>query len=108
MTSIDNEILLEAEDDARAVEFIRKALPQNLKERFSDDELYYFLDVISDYYVESGVFDNADNEEYVDLDLDQVVDYVIKKAKKENMGSYEHDDILFVVQAELDYAEQQG
>jgi hypothetical protein len=34
------------------------------------------------------------------------VDYVIQKAKKEQMGEYEHDDILFIVQAESDYSEQ--
>lgn len=105
--NIDDELFLDAEDDAREVEFIHNYLPQELKEKFTEDELYYFLDVIIDYYTESDVFsEEPDQDGYVEIDLDKVVDYVIRKAKKENMGDYEHDDILFVVQAELAYSEQ--
>lgn len=107
MSNIDDELLKDAEDDAREVEFIRNYLPQELKDKFSDEELYYFLDVIIDYYVSEGVFDDSHgDDEYVDIDLDKAVDYVIKQAKKEQMGEFEHDDILFVVQAELAYSEQ--
>lgn len=107
MSNIDDELLMDAEEDAREVAFIRNYLPQELKEKFSDDELYYFLDVIIDYYVSEGVFDESrGDDEYIDIDLDKAVDYVIKQAKKEQMGEFEHDDILFVVQAELAYSEQ--
>lgn len=104
----EDELLKDAEDSLREVEFIRNNLPQELKEKFSDDELYYFLDVIMECYMESDILDDAtpDKDGYVEIDLDRVVDYVIQKAKKEQMGEYEHDDILFIVQAESDYSEQ--
>ena len=71
MAAIDDEILMDAEEDAREIEFIRNYLPQELKEKFSDDELYYFLDVIIEYYTTSGVFDaQPDKDGYVDIDLD--------------------------------------
>lgn len=106
--SIDNEILLDAEDDAREVAFIRQQLPQELKERLSDDDLYYVLDVIIDYYTTSGVFEQEpDAEGCIDIDLDAVADFVVKKARKEKVGEFDHDDILLVVQAEMDYSEQQ-
>ncbi len=106
MSAIDDEIMLEAEEDAREIEFIRNQLPQELKEKFSDDELYYFLDVIIDYYATSDIFDaQPDKDGYIDIDLDKVVNHVVKKAKKEQMGSYDPDEILLVVQAELDYSE---
>ena len=74
MAAIDDEILMDAEEDAREIEFIRNYLPQELKEKFSDDELYYFLDVIIEYYTTSGVFDaQPDKDGYVDIDLDEVV-----------------------------------
>lgn len=107
MATIDDDLMMDAEDDAKAVAYIQSRLPQEVKEKFTDDDLYYFLDVISEYYVSSGIFDTEpDAEGYVDIDLDQVVNYVIKKAKKENYGEFEHDDILFIVQAEMDYGEQ--
>jgi len=106
--SIDNEILLDAEDDAREVAFIRQQLPQELKERLSDDDLYYILDVIIDYYTTSGVFEQEpDAEGCIDIDLDAVADFVVKKARKEKVGEFDHDDILLVVQSEMDYSEQQ-
>ena len=104
--TLDEELRIAEEENRREVAFIKKQLPSELKEKFSDDELYYFLDVIIEYYTTSGVFDaQPDKDGYVDIDLDEVVKYVLKKAKKEKMGDYEHDDILFVVQGELEYSE---
>ena len=44
-----DEFLQEDLDDEKTVEFIKNYLPQDLKEKFTDDELYYFLDLIVDY-----------------------------------------------------------
>lgn len=107
--SIDNEILMAAEDDAREVAFIRQQLPLELKERFTDDDLYYLLDVITDYYVEKGIFDQEpDADGCIDVDLDAVAAYVAAQARKEKVGDFDTDDILLVVQAEMDYSEQIG
>ena len=107
MSAIDDELLNEAEEDAREIEFIRNYLPLELKEKFSDDELYYFLDVIIDYYMSSDILNKEpDKDGYVEIDLDEVTDFVDAKAKKEKMGEYEHEDILLVVQAEIEYSEQ--
>ena len=47
---IEDDFLLEDEDDAKTIEFIKNYLPQELKNKFTDDDLYYILDVIVDYY----------------------------------------------------------
>lgn len=81
-------------------------LPQELKEKFSDDELYYFLDLIDEYYVESGILDaQPDTDGYIEVDLEKVVDYVVKEAKKDEMGEYDPEEILFVVQGEMEYGD---
>lgn len=108
MAVLDDELMQDAEDDARTIAFIRNYLPQDLKEKFTDEELYYFLDLIVEYYATSGVLDSIpDKNGYIDIDEDAIVDYVVKKAKKENMGDYSSEDILFVVQGEMEYAEQE-
>lgn len=108
MDGLEQELLKDAEDDARTVEFIKNYLPQELKERFSEEELYYFLDVIVDYYATSGVLDaTPDKEGYIEIDSDKVVDYIVKQAKKDNMGTFAHEDILWVVQGEMEYVESQ-
>lgn len=93
-------------DDARTVEFIKNYLPQDLKGKFSDDELYYFLDVMYEYY--GGILDAQSSEEgYVDIDLDKVVEYIVSEAKKDKIGEYDPEDIFFVVQGEMEYADSQ-
>lgn len=106
--NIDDELLLDAQDDARAVAYIQAHLPQDLKERFTEDDLYYFLDLIIEYYTESGVLDaQPDGDGYVDIDLEEIAAYLAKKAKKERVGDYNPEDLLFVVQAQMDFEEEQ-
>lgn len=96
-------------DDEKTIAFIKSYLPQELKDRFTDDDFYYFLDLIDEYYTSSGVLDEEpDQDGYIDIDLDKVVDYIIKEAKKDGQGEFEHDEILFVVQAEMEYGESLG
>ena len=102
----NDEFLADDLDDEKTIEFIKGYLPQDLKGKFTDAELYYFLDVIDEYYANSGILDaDPDDEGFIDIDLDKVVDYVIKEAKKDKIGEFEHDDILFVVQGEMEYAD---
>jgi len=37
-------------DDVKTVEYIRNTLPQELKEKYTDDILYYIIDVINDFF----------------------------------------------------------
>jgi hypothetical protein len=93
-------------DDEKTIEFIKNYLPQDLKEKFSDDEFYYFLDLIDEYYVESGILDaQPDADGCVEIDLEKIVDYIVKEAKKDDMGNYDPEEILFVVQGEMEYTE---
>ncbi|MDR3118838.1 MAG: hypothetical protein LBU44_05390, partial [Mediterranea sp.] len=92
------------EDDEKTIEYIKNYLPQELKEKFDNDTLYYFLDLIDDYYVESGILDiEADEEGYVSIDLEEVVNYIVKESKKDEVGEFDPEEILFIVQGEIEY-----
>ena len=107
MSNIDDEVMLSAEEDARELEFIKGYLPQELQEKFSDDDLYYMIDVIADCYAETDILNlMPDKDGYVDVDLERVVDYVVKKAKKEKIGDFDPEDVLFVVQADWEFGEE--
>ena len=54
---LEDDFLLNDADDEKTIEYIKNYLPQELKEKFSDDEFYYFLDLIDEYYSESGILD---------------------------------------------------
>lgn len=103
---MEDEFLKDDLDDAKTIEYIKNYLPQELKEKFSDDEFYYFLDLIDEYYSESGILEvEPDKDGYVEIDLDKVVEYIVKEARKDDMGEYDPEEILFMVQGELEYTE---
>ena len=104
MSSEDDFLLDDAADDAKTIAFIKNYLPQELKERFSDDDLYYFLDLIIDYYATSGCLDaEPDEEGYINIDQDEIVQYLLNESAKEGMGGFTEEELLFVVQGEIEY-----
>ena len=89
--------------------FIKNYLPQELKEKFTDDDLYYIFDLIVEYYTNSGCLDaQPDEEGYINIDQDEIVDYIIKESAEDGMGPYEPEDVFFVVQGEMEYGNQLG
>lgn len=106
---LEDDFLLADDDDEKTIQFIKNYLPQELKDKFSGDEFYYFLDLIDEYYSESGVLDSQpDGEGYIDIDLEKVVEYIVAEAKKDEMGEYDPEEILFVVQGEMEYGNSLG
>lgn len=103
MGNIEDDFLADAEDDRLTVEFIKNYLPQEVKEKFTEDDLYYFLDVIGEYYVD--LLEKTGNEDEVDIDIDAVAAYIAKKAKKEKVGDFDPEDLRWVVDGELEYGE---
>ena len=97
----NDEFTIEDLDDEKTIAYIRERLPQELKEKFSDDEFYYFLDTIYDYYEKSGILDS--NNEYVDIDIDEIARFIVKEAKKNKIGEYDAEEIFFIVEGELAY-----
>ena len=103
---MEDDFLLDAEDDAKAVEFIKNYLPQDLKDKFADDDLFYILDLIAEYYTSSECLEaEPDEEGYINIDLDEVVKYIVKESVKDGMGPYDADDVFFVVQGEMEYGD---
>ena len=97
----NDEFSMEDLDDEKTIAFIRERLPQELKEKFSDDEFYYFLDTIYDYYDKSGILDGSD--EYVDIDIKEIAKFIAKEAKKNGIGDFDPEELFFIVEGELEY-----
>lgn len=105
----NNDFLLEDEDDEKTIAFIKNYLPQEMKGAFSDDDLYYILDVIVDYYTTSGCLDvQPDDEGYINIDQDEIVDYIMKESAKDGMGPFDPEAVFFVVEGEMEYGNQLG
>lgn len=106
---MDNEedFLAQAEDDLKTVEFIKAYLPQEVKEKFTDDDLFYFIDVLADYYVESGLLEQEpDADGCIDIDTEAIAEAVAERARKDRYGTFDPADLVWVVQGELEFGEQ--
>ncbi|MCQ2073810.1 MAG: hypothetical protein MJY77_01290 [Bacteroidaceae bacterium] len=102
----DDEFRDEDLDDEKTVSYIRNTLPQELRERFPDDTLYYILDVINDYFATSGILDKEpDADGFIEIDNEAVADYIIREAKRDGMGNFDRDEVLLIVEAEADYVD---
>ncbi|MBR5335274.1 MAG: hypothetical protein IKV23_03270 [Bacteroidaceae bacterium] len=97
----NDEFAMEDLDDEKTIAYIREHLPQELKDKFSDNDFYYILDTTYDYYDKSGILDS--NDEYIDIDINKIAEYVAKEAKKDGIGEYDPEELFFVIEGELAY-----
>ena len=97
----NDEFSMEDLDDEKTIAYIKERLPQELKEKFSDDVFYYFLDTIYDYYDKSGILDS--DSEYIDIDINEIAEFIAKEAKKNNIGDFDPEELYFIVEGELAY-----
>jgi len=104
MSSFEDELRMDEEENRREIQFIRERLPQELKSAFSDDDLYYFIDAIVDYYYDSGILESTADE--VDIDLQQVAETVTEQARRDKVGTFSADDVYYVVEADMDFQEE--
>lgn len=96
--------LIYDEDDS--VAFIQNYLPQELKGKFSNDDINYIVDLIYDFYDSKGYFNEDSNDDNtVEIDEDELVKYVVKNAREDGIGKFEPEDITFIVQGELEYCD---
>lgn len=105
--SEEKDLIQYDEDDA--VKFIQNYLPQELKEKFSNDEINYIIDVIYDFYDEKGFMnENTDDDALVDIDEDEIISYVLKSAKKDKINKFSSEEVAFIIQGELAYCDSLG
>ena len=102
MAAIDDEILLGAQEDAKEVAFIQNYMGVENRELFTEEDIYYCLDVLLEYLDQLN--DKADEDGFIDIDTEEIAKHI--QAKKEGMGPYELDALILLIDAELEYNEQ--
>lgn len=106
MAILDDELMQDAQYDAEVIAHVRQQIPQDLKEVFDDEVLYYFHDVIVEFFAESDVLEAEPNDEgFVEIDIEEIAAHLQKKAAKEGMGSFKLEDLLLIVEADLSYGD---
>ncbi len=97
-----------AYDDDAAAAYIRARLPQEIQEKYSDNDITYIGDIVYDFYEKKGFFDESNEDEEVDLDVDELIRFVKTSLKKDGDAEFDENDVEFLVRGELDYEESLG
>ncbi len=93
-------------DEDDAVKYIQNFLPQEIKGKFSDDEINYIIDIIYEFYEHKGLLDEGtSDEDIVDIDEDELVQFVLKNTQKDKLREFTPEEITFIIQGELAYCE---
>lgn len=93
-------------DDEEAVRFIQSHLPQEVKGKYTDDDIVLITDIMVEYYERNGWLD-ADADEEFDIDMEDIVNYVVSVCKKDKDCTFDlnPENIRWVIEAEMDYEE---
>lgn len=91
-------------DENDAIEFIRNYIPQNIKNKYSDNDILLLMDTMYDFY------EDEDDEELYDDDIvnneayiNRIVNYVKKSIRKDPENNIEMDDVKHLVLGEIEY-----
>jgi hypothetical protein len=90
-------------DEEDSVKYIQNFLPQELKERFSNDDILYLLDLVNDFYDTKG--DVEPTEEEYDAYDEEMIQYIIKNAKEDGVGVYTAEEIALILDGEVEYCD---
>jgi uncharacterized protein YpuA (DUF1002 family) len=101
MSEVKKELEYDEEDSLR---FIQEHLPEEMKDEFSDDEINYIVDLIYEFYEDKG-FLGASEESEIEIDEDELLDYIFENARKDNVREFTDEQIEAIVAGELAYCD---
>lgn len=90
-------------DENEAVEAMRQALSPEASQRCSDDELLNVIDIIWDWYDESGLLDIDSEADDEDVNVEALTAHVRKMLAKDKLSPIRPDEVEPIVTAELRY-----
>ena len=93
-------------DENDAIEFIRNFMPEQLKNKYSDDDILLIIDTMYDFYEKGDeqetLYDEGDdnNDEF---NLNEIVNFVKKSIRKDPDNQVDMDDVKVIVEGEIEY-----
>lgn len=93
-------------DEDDSIEFIQSYMPDSFKGLLSNDDIVYLVDLIYEYYEEKGYLnDDAEEEIEIEVDEEDLINYVYKHAKSANIKGLTVKVVEAVMEGELSYCE---
>ncbi len=93
-------------DDDAAVEFILKNIPDEMRENITADSINYILDLLYEFFEQKGLI-NEESTEEASIDEEEMLDFVVKTAEKEDVLLSE-EEIIEILEGEYEYGKTLG
>lgn len=95
-------------NEKKAISYILSQLPEEKAAKYTDDEILNVIDIIWDYYEESGLLDPAtafedDIDDAEEREMQELVKHVRKMLSKDKGSNIAPEDIDTIIAAEIDY-----
>lgn len=87
------------------IDATRKALPEELRSKYTDDDLTIIYDIVWDYYDDKGLTD-IDADDDTDLDVEDLMNHVRAMLKKDKGNTIDLNDVEALVNAEMTAEDQ--
>ena len=93
-------------DEDDSIEFIQSYLPDSFKGLLSNDDITFLVDLIYEYYEDKGYLnDDAEDEIEIEIDEEDLIDYVFDNAKSANIKGLTTKVVEAVIEGEFSYSE---
>lgn len=101
----DDDLLVFDEDEA--VKFILNFIPAELKNKISEDDVDYVLDIIYEFYEENGYIDE-DSADETNIDEEDMCSYILKCIKKDKVVNLSEEELQIILDGEFEYGKSIG
>ncbi|MGL4992849.1 MAG: hypothetical protein ACRC6R_01745 [Bacteroidales bacterium] len=95
-------------DNEESLRFIRNYLPKEISVKYSDDDIYYVIDLLYKY---KGIcIQEEDYNEQINLELDekQLTEFVIANSEENKKVNFVDSEIIHIIRGELMYDQSIG
>ena len=93
-------------DEDESVKFILNRLPEEMKGELSTDDINYIVDLVDEFFeMEMEGFLDEDDDSEIEIDEEQLFDYVVKNVRKDNIKAYTDEQIEAIIAGELAYCD---
>lgn len=94
-------------DDTECINFILNNLPKELKNKVTDDDIQYVLDLICEYYAENDLIEE-DTVEEATIAEEDMFNFILATIRKEKIIEMDEYTLEAILDAEFEYGKTIG
>ncbi len=94
-------------DDTECINFILNTLPEELKDKVTDDDIQYVLDLICEYYAENDLIEE-DTVEEATIAEEDMFNFILATIRKEKIIEMDEYTLEAILDAEFEYGKTIG